>query len=59
MVIIVEDKSPDRVKIVMDHLIEVKCWIKKLGIPKAQLQTVIDKVGNDASAVQKELANHS
>jgi len=56
---IVRKESPDRSKINMGHPIEVKCWTKELGISKAELQTVIDKVGNSASAVRKELAMRS
>jgi hypothetical protein len=41
----------------MGHPVEVKCWIKELGISKEELQAVIDKVGNSASAVRKELAS--
>jgi hypothetical protein len=54
---ITRKESPDRSKINMDHPIEVKCWIKELGISKAELQTVIDKVGNSASAVRNEIAS--
>jgi Protein of unknown function (DUF3606) len=35
---------------------EVKYWIKELGVSKERLQQVVDKVGNSASAVRKELA---
>jgi hypothetical protein len=56
---IVKKESPDRSKITLGHPIEVKCWTKELEITKAELQTVIDKVGNSASAVRKELASRS
>jgi Protein of unknown function (DUF3606) len=56
---IIKRESPDRSKIKMSHPIEVKSWTKALGISKTELQIVIDKVGNSASAVRKELANRS
>ncbi|UWU90991.1 DUF3606 domain-containing protein [Bradyrhizobium sp. CB1015] len=36
-----------------DH--EVKYWVRELAITRARLQQVIDKVGNSAAAVRKEL----
>jgi hypothetical protein len=54
---IIKRESPDRSKINMQHALEVKCWTKELGISKAELRAVIDKVGNSASAVRKELAS--
>jgi hypothetical protein len=47
---------PDRSKINIDDPQEVKCWIKELGVDRDQLQKLIDKVGNSAAAVRKELA---
>jgi hypothetical protein len=35
---------------------EVKHWRKALGVSKEQLQEAVDKVGNSAAAVRKELA---
>jgi predicted RNA-binding protein YlqC (UPF0109 family) len=35
---------------------EVRHWSKHLKVPKEDLQKIIDKVGNSATAVQKELA---
>jgi hypothetical protein len=34
---------------------EVRYWCKHLGISPRQLQKVIEKVGNSARAVEKEL----
>jgi hypothetical protein len=34
---------------------EVKYWTKHLGVTKQELQKAIDKVGNSAAAVRKEL----
>jgi hypothetical protein len=34
---------------------EVRHWIKALGVTKEELQKAVDKVGNSAAAVRKEL----
>ena len=47
--------QPDRSKINMDETWEVEYWTKHLGVSKAELQKTIDKVGNSAVAVRKEL----
>jgi 3-oxoacyl-[acyl-carrier-protein] synthase III len=48
--------QPDRSKINMHEDYEVKYWTHQLGVSKEQLQKTIDKVGNSAAAVRKELA---
>jgi hypothetical protein len=48
--------QPDRSKINMNQEHEVRYWIKHLNISKEQLQKAVDKVGNSAAAVRKELA---
>jgi hypothetical protein len=49
-------KGPaDRSKINMHEDWEVKYWTKELGVDKAQLQKLVDKVGNSAAAVRQEL----
>jgi 3-oxoacyl-[acyl-carrier-protein] synthase III len=45
----------DRSKINMHEDFEVKYWTKELGVPKDDLQKAVDKVGNSAAAVRKEL----
>ncbi|HEX2366819.1 MAG TPA: DUF3606 domain-containing protein [Bradyrhizobium sp.] len=45
----------DRSKISMHEDFEVKYWTKELGVSKEQLQKAVDKVGNSAAAVRKEL----
>ena len=45
--------QPDRSKINMN---EVHYWTKHLNISKEELHKAIDKVGNSAAAVRKELA---
>jgi hypothetical protein len=50
-------KGPqDHGKINMHEPYEVKYWAKKLGVDKEQLQKLVDKVGNSAAAIRKELA---
>ncbi len=46
----------DRSKIRMHEAREAKCWAKSLGVSKEQLQKALDKVGNSAAAVRKQLA---
>ena len=48
--------SQDRSKINMHEDFEVKYWTKELGVTKERLQKAVDKVGNSAAAVRKELA---
>lgn len=54
-----DDKSkrakPDRSRINMSEDDEVRYWTKHLGVSRAELQRAVDKVGNTASAVRKEL----
>jgi len=47
--------QPDRSKINMSENFEVKHWLKALGVSKDQLQRAVEKVGNSAAAVRKEL----
>uniref|UniRef100_Q07S83 DUF3606 domain-containing protein n=1 Tax=Rhodopseudomonas palustris (strain BisA53) TaxID=316055 RepID=Q07S83_RHOP5 len=49
--------APDRSKINMGEAFEVKYWTKELGISREKLQQLVDKVGNSAAAVRKELAH--
>jgi hypothetical protein len=48
--------QPDRSKINMSEDYEVQYWTKHLNVSKEQLQKAVDKVGNSAAAVRKELA---
>lgn len=45
-----------RSKINMHEPHEVQYWSKHLGVTKEELQKAIDKVGNAAAAVRKQLA---
>jgi Protein of unknown function (DUF3606) len=47
--------QPDRSKIAMNKALEVRYWTKHLGISREELQRAVDKVGNSAAAVKKEL----
>ena len=49
-------KQPDRSKIDMHEVYEVRHWTHALGVSREQLQKAVDKVGNSAAAVRKELA---
>ena len=51
--------QPDRSKIHLDDPQKIKCWTHELGVSKERLQAAIDKVGNSAAAVRKELATAS
>jgi hypothetical protein len=46
---------PLRNHIAMNEEIEVKYWTKHLGVTREELQRAVDKVGNSAAAVRKEL----
>jgi len=50
---------PDRSQINMHEDYEVKYWSKHLGVSREELQRVIDKVGNSAAAVRKELGKEA
>ena len=47
--------QPDRSLINMGEEHEVKYWTKHLGVSRDELQLAIDKVGNAAAAVRKQL----
>jgi hypothetical protein len=48
-------EQPDRSKINMHQPHEVKYWTRALGVSKEDLQKAVDKVGNSAATVRKEL----
>jgi hypothetical protein len=48
-------EQPDRSKINLDHPHEVKYWTRALKVSKEDLLRAIDKVGNSAATVRKEL----
>ena len=49
--------GPDRGKINMNEDYEVKYWVRELGVTRDELQKAIDKVGDSAAAVRKQLGN--
>jgi hypothetical protein len=48
-------RQPDRSKINMNEDYEVRYWAQHLGVSKEELQKAVDKVGNSAAAVRKQL----
>lgn len=48
--------APDRSRIDMHQPQEVHHWARHLNVSKEDLQRAIDKVGNCAAAVRKQLA---
>lgn len=47
---------PMRTHIDMSHETQMRYWTRHLGVSGDDLQKAIDKVGNSASAVRKQLA---
>jgi hypothetical protein len=45
----------DRSKINMHQPHEVKYWTRELGVSREDLQRAVDKVGNTAATVRKQL----
>ena len=50
---------PDRSKITVTSEDEVKYWIKHFGVTPEELERAIERVGNSAASVRKELRNLS
>lgn len=48
--------QPDRSKINLHDPTELQHWLKHFAVTQEELQRAIDKVGNSAAAVRKELA---
>jgi Protein of unknown function (DUF3606) len=51
--------SRDRSKIVVDGENQLRHWIKHFGVTEQELARAIERVGNSAAAVRKELAFRS
>lgn len=47
---------PDRAKITVEDNEQVKYWTRHLGISREQLERIVERVGNSAASVRKELA---
>ncbi len=48
-------ERPDRSKINMQQAREVKYWTHALDVTREELQAAVDKVGNSAATVRKQL----
>jgi Protein of unknown function (DUF3606) len=48
---------PDRSKIATQEDHAVKSWAKHLNVTREDLRRAVDKVGNSAASVRKELKN--
>ena len=48
-------EQPDRSKINMNQADELKCWTRTLKVTREELLAAVDKVGDSATAVRKEL----
>jgi hypothetical protein len=51
----VKPLSPDRSKISMEDEEQLKHWTRHFGVTRKELQALVDKVGNSAATVRKEL----
>ena len=49
-------ETPDRSKIYMHQPHEVHYWTRHMNVSKEDLRRAIDRVGNGAAAVRKQLA---
>ena len=47
--------TPNRNKITMTNEKEVKYWMKHLGVTHEELNRAVERVGNSAASVRKEL----
>jgi len=47
--------NPDRNKITVTSENEVKRWIRHFGVTRAELERAIERVGNSAASVRKDL----
>jgi hypothetical protein len=47
--------TPDRTKIILDDEDHVKYWMRHFGVTKDVLASAIERVGNSAAAVRKQL----
>jgi predicted RNA-binding protein YlqC (UPF0109 family) len=47
--------KPDRSKIVLEQEDQIKHWTRHLDVTREELARVVEKVGNSAAAVRKEL----
>jgi hypothetical protein len=50
-------RSGDRSRINMAESHAIRCWTRHFGVSRADLEQAVDKVGNSAAAVRKQLAS--
>jgi Protein of unknown function (DUF3606) len=48
--------TPDRSKIIIEHKDHVKYWTRHFGVTKDELTRAIERIGNSAAAVRKQLS---
>ena len=48
--------EPDRSRIHLNEDYEVQYWTKELDISRERLEEIVNKVGNSADAVRRELS---
>jgi hypothetical protein len=48
--------NPDRSKIIIEHEDQIKYWSRHFGVTKDELTRAIERVGNSAAAVRKQLS---
>jgi len=58
MVGVSEKLHPDRSKINVQDKFELQHWLKHFKISEEDLQKAVDKVGNSAAAVRKQLGRN-
>jgi len=46
---------PDRSKITVTSENEIKYWVKHFGVTREELERAVERVGNSAASVRKEL----
>lgn len=50
-----ETGNPDRQRISLSENYELRDWAKKFGVSEEELRRAVEKVGNQASDVEREL----
>jgi hypothetical protein len=53
---IIKTASRDRSKIVLEEEDQIKQWTRHFGVTRDDLVRAVEKVGNSAAAVRKQLA---
>ena len=52
---IIKTVTPDRRKIIIEDEDHVKYWTRHFGVTKDELTRALERVGNSAAAVRKQL----